>query len=258
MRGVAWGKPVKRTAIASTVLLLLIPAALSGCGGSGGSASAAQASTTPAGATLPDETKAEEDQDAISVAVGAVRREPLSSLYSTSATLRADKRATITARTTGVVRMLLVEEGDRVETGEPLAELENDEQKISFQRASTASDTLLRDFERTRRLHQDGLVSDEEFENYNPLEDAGGPDWDVFDGAGRYLGVVTLPARFAPRIIIGDKIYVSHGHRSNDTALLSVYDIGTDSWTHGGVMYPDAFIPSAEMARSHLGHFNPL
>jgi len=155
---------VKRTAIASTVLLLLIPAALSGCGGSEGSASAAQASTTPAGATLPDETKAEEDQDAISVAVGAVRREPLSSLYSTSATLRADKRATITARTTGVVRMLLVEEGDRVETGEPLAELENDEQKISFQRASTASDTLMRDFQRTRRLHQDGLVSDEEFE----------------------------------------------------------------------------------------------
>jgi hypothetical protein len=50
-------------------------------------------------------------------------------------------------------------------------------------------------------------LSDEEFENYNPLEDSGGPDWDVFDGAGRYLGVVTLPARFAPRLIIGNKIY---------------------------------------------------
>jgi hypothetical protein len=50
-------------------------------------------------------------------------------------------------------------------------------------------------------------LSDEEYEAYNPLEDAGGPDWDVFDGAGRYLGVVTLPARFAPRLILGDKIY---------------------------------------------------
>jgi hypothetical protein len=50
-------------------------------------------------------------------------------------------------------------------------------------------------------------LSDEEFESYNPLEDAGGPDWDVFDGAGRYLGVVTLPARFAPRMILGNKIY---------------------------------------------------
>jgi hypothetical protein len=50
-------------------------------------------------------------------------------------------------------------------------------------------------------------LSDEEFENYNPLEDAGGPEWDVFDGAGHYLGVVTLPARFAPRLIVGDRIY---------------------------------------------------
>lgn len=50
-------------------------------------------------------------------------------------------------------------------------------------------------------------LSDEEYEAYNPLEDAGGPDWDVFDGAGRYLGIVTLPARFAPRLIIGNKIY---------------------------------------------------
>jgi membrane fusion protein (multidrug efflux system) len=164
---------VKRTTSVTTLLLLLIPLALTACGGSGGGANAAQASTTPAGATLPDETKAEEDQDAITVAVGAVRREPLSSLYSTSATLRADKRATITARTTGVVKVLLVEEGDRVETGEPLAELENDEQKISFQRASTARDTLMRDFERARRLHEDGLVSDEEFEtNRREAEDA--------------------------------------------------------------------------------------
>jgi hypothetical protein len=50
-------------------------------------------------------------------------------------------------------------------------------------------------------------LSDEEFESYNPFEDSGGPDWDVFDGAGRYLGVVTLPARFAPRLIVGNKIY---------------------------------------------------
>jgi len=50
-------------------------------------------------------------------------------------------------------------------------------------------------------------LSDEEYEAYNPLEDAGGPDWDVFDGAGRYLGVVTLPPRFAPRLILGDRIY---------------------------------------------------
>ena len=35
----------------------------------------------------------------------------------------------------------------------------------------------------------------------------GAPDWDVFDAEGRYLGVVSMPDRFAPKIFRGDKIY---------------------------------------------------
>jgi len=40
--------------------------------------------------------------------------------------------------------------------------------------------------------------------------------------------------------LIGDTIYVSHGHRNGDTVLLSAYDIASDSWTHGGAGLPDA------------------
>ncbi len=50
-------------------------------------------------------------------------------------------------------------------------------------------------------------LSDEEFENFDPMQDTGAPDWDVFDAAGRYLGVVTMPRRFSPRTIRGDRIY---------------------------------------------------
>ncbi len=50
-------------------------------------------------------------------------------------------------------------------------------------------------------------LSDEEYESYNPLEDTGAPDWDVFDSQGRFLGIVTMPARFQPRQFVGDKIY---------------------------------------------------
>ncbi len=50
-------------------------------------------------------------------------------------------------------------------------------------------------------------LSEEEFAAFNPLEDTGGPDWDVFDDQGRFLGVVTLPRRFAPRLFRDDKIY---------------------------------------------------
>jgi hypothetical protein len=52
-----------------------------------------------------------------------------------------------------------------------------------------------------------GLLSDEEIERYNFLEDFGSTQWEVFDAEGRYLGVVSMPPRFMPRVFLGDKIY---------------------------------------------------
>lgn len=42
---------------------------------------------------------------------------------------------------------------------------------------------------------------------FSPEDDLGSPDWDVFDRDGRFLGVVTLPPRFQPRVVRGDRIY---------------------------------------------------
>jgi hypothetical protein len=50
-------------------------------------------------------------------------------------------------------------------------------------------------------------LSDEELENYNLIEESGAPDWDVFNAAGQFLGRVTMPERFAPRIFVGDRVY---------------------------------------------------
>lgn len=50
-------------------------------------------------------------------------------------------------------------------------------------------------------------LSEEEYASFNPIEDAGAPDWDVFDSQGRYLGVVTMPHRFTPRFFRDDKVY---------------------------------------------------
>ncbi len=50
-------------------------------------------------------------------------------------------------------------------------------------------------------------LSDEQLENYNIIEQSGAPDWDVFDSDGRFLGIVTMPDRFAPRVFSGDRVY---------------------------------------------------
>jgi hypothetical protein len=50
-------------------------------------------------------------------------------------------------------------------------------------------------------------LTEEERAAFNFVEDIGAKDWDVFDNDGRFLGVVTMPPRFSPRAIIGNKMY---------------------------------------------------
>jgi hypothetical protein len=50
-------------------------------------------------------------------------------------------------------------------------------------------------------------LSEEERATFNLLEDSGAPNWDVFEADGRYLGIVTMPARFSPRTFVGDDVY---------------------------------------------------
>ena len=50
-------------------------------------------------------------------------------------------------------------------------------------------------------------LTDEELEDFNLIEEAGSPDWDVFDREGRFLGVVTMPPRFRPSLFLDDTIY---------------------------------------------------
>lgn len=135
------------------VRILALPAlalTLYGCGSSSGEPNA--------------QTAAVEEDDAIAVRTSTVARASLSELYATTATLRADKQATVTARTEGVVQQLFVEEGDVVQQGQTLAQLERDEQAIAAARAGATSQTLQREFERSESLHQQGLLSDETFE----------------------------------------------------------------------------------------------
>ncbi len=139
--------------LAVSLITLSLLLALSACSGPGPEA---HANGQPAAEA--------QDDEAIAVKVAAVNRESISALYSTSATLRADRQTTVIARTRGVIRGLEVEEGDLVTQDQALARLEDDEQRIAAARARTTRDTSQRDRERLSGLLADGLVSDDEFE----------------------------------------------------------------------------------------------
>ncbi len=53
---------------------------------------------------------------------------------------------------------------------------------------------------------RDMAAGAEEAAEFNP-QNIGSPEWEVFDSEGRYLGVVTLPERFAPATVKGDDLY---------------------------------------------------
>ena len=48
--------------------------------------------------------------------------------------------------------------------------------------------------------------------------------------------------------VIGGKIYVSHGYRPGDSAILSIYDIATNTWSGG----PSATVPTSELVGQPL------
>jgi len=58
-----------------------------------------------------------------------------------------------------------------------------------------------------QHLRPPASVTEEEMETYDLAQDIGARDWDVFDREGRYLGVVTMPPRFAPRVVRDDQVY---------------------------------------------------
>jgi len=232
--------PAGLPAVAGLLLGGLLVPLLAGCGGSGEAASArapAHGRATPA---AEGHRPSKKEADAIAVRVVPVAVEPLASIYSTSATLRADKQAEVTARTNGVVRELSVEEGDRVELGSQLVVLEDDEQKIEFERTTALRETAVREYDRARRLHEQQLMSEEEFESIRRL-------WEeavhASDLAKLLLSRTVIRAPFSGLIL---RRHIDLGATvSNGTPVYDLADLDP--------LYADVNVPEKQIARLSPG-----
>jgi len=192
------------------------------------------------GATRAGQTDEEADEDAIAIKTGQVERGSLSSVYSTSATLRADKRATVTARTKGVIRKLLVEEGDWVQAGQAMAVLENDEQRIAFEQASATFENKQRTRERSESLHAQDLMSQEDYETASREAVDASHSADL---AELTLSRTTIRATFAGRVLIR---HVDVGATVNDgTAVYDIADLTP--------LYADVQVPERQVSQLKAG-----
>jgi membrane fusion protein (multidrug efflux system) len=131
-------------------LLLLMSAlafSLGGCGGDNAPAA-------------DDATEEEEKEEVLPtpVELAMVRSGDISALYTGTATLEADGEAMVMAKVGGELVELLVNEGDRVEAGQPVARLDGDRLALEVKRAKANLDKTRQEYERNVELHQKGLL----------------------------------------------------------------------------------------------------
>jgi len=111
-----------------------------------------------------DGENAEQEPVAVAVEVATVKRGDVTSAYRGTATLEPERHTQAVAKLGGIVLEILVEEGDRVESGQVLARLERDRYEFQARQTEAALRKIENELERARELHERNLISTDEFE----------------------------------------------------------------------------------------------
>ncbi|GGD74432.1 efflux RND transporter periplasmic adaptor subunit [Lacimicrobium alkaliphilum] len=140
--------------------MLVSASLLSGCGG-------ADAKTN---------TDTAKEVIAIPVEVAGLSKGDISSAYSTTAILEAKEEAFVVARASGIIREILVEEGDYVEKGQALARLETERYQLNLDRSQANLSSIEKELKKVRDMHSRQLVSDDTFDKLSAAYDAARAD----------------------------------------------------------------------------------
>ncbi len=130
------------------IVALALAALLSGCSGS----------------EKGESGKEKKKPAAIPVEAAQVEQRDISARYRGIATLEADRRTDVVAQVGGIVERVLAEEGDRVDAGQVLAELEDARYKLELERARATLEKLRQNLKREKRLHDRKLGSAQQYE----------------------------------------------------------------------------------------------
>jgi len=143
------------------LLTAAVALALTGCGGGDGDQAGHAGASGQHG---PGARGQRPQQPPVPVAVAASHTGDISSFYTATATLAAEKEAQVLARVSGVVEALRCEEGDRVSTGQVLLTIDNDEYRYRLAQAEANTADVQSRFDRLEEMQKQDLVSAEEYE----------------------------------------------------------------------------------------------
>lgn len=103
----------------------------------------------------------EEEQNTIAIPVEAanVQTGTISSMYTTTAILEAKEEAFVVARASGIIEEIFVEEGDYVEKGQVLAQLDKRRYELNLAKARADLTGLEQELEKINKVYSQNLVS---------------------------------------------------------------------------------------------------
>ncbi len=105
------------------------------------------------------------DEKPIPVELTRVEGRGISSYYRAASVIEADRLVELVSRTRGRVHLVNVEEGDWVEEGQVLAELENDRERIQLRKAELTLADKKRQLDRSREMLEEEIISQQEFDD---------------------------------------------------------------------------------------------
>ncbi len=131
-------------------MLLAVSLSLTACGNVGASDAA--------------ESPQEDVVMSIPVEAQAVAQGQISSSYNTTATLEAKEEAFVVARASGIIEAIYVEEGDFVEKGQVLAQLDKKRYELNLSKARADLKGIEQELAKVNKVYSQKLVSDDTYD----------------------------------------------------------------------------------------------
>jgi len=180
----------------------------------------ALAATDSTGTAPVDSAVAAAEEDpAVPVEVAAVAPRSIAAFYRAASVVEADRLVDLTARVEGRVRHLGCEEGDWVERGQLLAELENDRQKVRLRQAELKVEDQERQLARSREMLAEELISQQEFDDVQSAYEQAAAERDL---AAIELEETRLCAPFAGQVT--ERLVVEGQHVAPGAAAFTLAD----------------------------------
>jgi membrane fusion protein, multidrug efflux system len=115
-------------------------------------------------AVVENEDEDKEEEVAVPVELALVGRRSIASYYKAASVIEADRLVDLVTKTQGPIQQLNVEEGDWVQKGQILAELQNDREEVQLKQAELRLQEQKRSLDRTGSMLEEGLISDQEYD----------------------------------------------------------------------------------------------